>query len=329
MSPGQKIDERGMSWWPDASIETLRQRAQWLKQIREFFETREVMEIETPVLSPASIPDPNIESLQTLVNQQKYYLQTSPELYMKRLLAAGSGPIYQISRVFRDGELGPLHNPEFTLVEWYRPGFGQAELMQEVADLVHTLLGSDPIRNASKTISYQALFLERTHIDPLEIDWAALFSWCETNQLSCPIHESDGWNAAMDWLLSFVIQPAMQDMVFVTDYPASQASLARLDPENSAVARRFELFIDGVEMANGFEELTDVVEQRHRFEQENKIRESKGLPLMTLDRLFFEALESGMPETAGVALGLDRLLMHKTNSRKVQEVMSFSGFCCG
>jgi len=197
------------SWRPDASIETLRLRAQWLKQIREFFEARGVLEVETPVLSAASVPDSNIESLQTFVNQQKCYLQTSPELYMKRLLAAGSGPIYQVSRVFRGGELGPLHNPEFTLVEWYRPGFGQEQLIQEVTDLVQILLELDPANNPIKTISYQGLFLEHTYIDPLKIDWPVLFSWSEKNQLSCPIQESDGWDAALDWLLSIVIQPAI------------------------------------------------------------------------------------------------------------------------
>jgi len=319
----------GESWRPEASIETLRLRAQWLKQIRQFFEARGVLEVETPILSPASVPDPHIESMQAWVNGQPQYLQTSPELYMKRLLAAGSGPIYQIARVFRDGEAGQLHNPEFTLVEWYRPGFDQHELMQEVADLIHTLMGSDPTNptiesDPIKKIRYQDLFLEHAGIDPLVIDWAAFLLWCEQNSLSCPVVQADGWDAAMDWLLSIVIQPVMRGMIFVIDYPASQASLARLDPGNLTVARRFELFVDGIEIANGFEELIDVIEQRQRFERENKIRESKGLQSVPFDRLFLDALESGMPETAGVALGLDRLLMCKTGSSRVADVLSFT-----
>ena len=312
-----------MSWRPTASFEILRLRAQWLGQIRSFFRERSVLEVETPVLSYGSVPDPHIESMQTRVNGRSRYLQTSPELYMKRLLVAGSGPIYQIARVFRDGEAGQLHNPEFTLVEWYRPGFDQYELMQEVADLFHRLMGTEPVK-PFKTISYQDLFLEYAGIDPLVTDWAVFRSQCEENHWSCPVTEIDGWDASMDWLLSLVIQPAMRGPIFVTDYPASQASLARLDPDNPSVARRFELFVDGIEMANGFEELTDVVEQRQRFELENAIRKQKGLQPVPLDRLFLEALESGLPETAGVALGLDRLLMCKTESNKVSDVMSFT-----
>lgn len=312
-----------MSWRPTASFETLRLRAQWLGQIRSFFRERSVLEVETPILSYASVPDPHIESMQARVNGQSRYLQTSPELYMKRLLAAGSGPIYQIARVFRNGEAGYLHNPEFTLVEWYRPGFDQYELMREVTDLFHMLMGSDP-NNSFKQFSYQNLFLEYAGIDPLVTDWSVFLSRCEENLWSCPVVETDGWDTAMDWLLSIVIQPAMRGPIFVTDYPASQASLARLDPDNPAVSRRFELFVDGIEMANGFEELTDVVEQRQRFELENEIRKQKGLQPVPLDMLFLEALESGLPETAGVALGLDRLLMCKTGGNKVSDVMSFT-----
>lgn len=312
-----------MSWRPTASFETLRLRAQWLGQIRSFFQERSVLEVETPVLSYASVPDPHIESMQTRVNGQSQYLQTSPELYMKRLLAAGSGPIYQIARVFRNGEAGYLHNPEFTLVEWYRPGFDQYELMREVGDLFHRLMGSDP-NNSFKQVGYQNLFLEYAGIDPLVTDWAVFRLRCEKNHWSCPVMETDGWEAAMDWLLSIVIQPAMRGPIFVIDYPASQASLARLDPDNPAVARRFELFVDGIEMANGFEELTDADEQRQRFELENEIRKQKGLQPVPLDMLFLEALESGLPETAGVALGLDRLLMRKTGNNTVGDVMSFA-----
>ncbi|MCW8962504.1 MAG: EF-P lysine aminoacylase EpmA [Gammaproteobacteria bacterium] len=310
------------SWQPDVSLETLRLRAQWLKQIREFFDSRQVLEVETPVLSPASVPDPNIESLQTRVNQQRQYLQTSPELYMKRLLAAGSGPIYQISRVFRDGEIGRLHNPEFTLVEWYQPGYSQRQLIDEVTELVIGLCGLHHALTPVQLISYSELFQDHAGINPLRQDWAELDRYCQAKQLQCPV-DNDDWSVAMDWLLALVIQPAMQGLVFVVDYPAAQASLARLDPDNPAIARRFELFINGVEMANGFEELTDAAQQRQRFMQENRDRKSMGMQEIALDEKFLAALEAGFPETSGVALGLDRLLMWKTGSEKVQEVMSF------
>lgn len=314
-----------MIWQPTANLETLRLRAQWLSQIRVFFQQRDVLEVETPILSTASVPDPHIESLQTQVNGQMHYLQTSPELYMKRLLAADSGSIYQISRVFRDGEIGRLHNPEFTLVEWYQPGYSQQQLMVEVAELVIQLCGPDQDASRLQTIRYRELFEQTTGINPHQVDWKSFNQYCASNQLQCPVYdENDDWVVAMDWLLATVIQPDMPGMVFVTDYPATQASLARLDPDNPAIARRFELFIDGIEMANGFEELTDVQEQRQRFEQENRERQSRGLVTVPLDKLFLAALESGLPQTSGVALGLDRLLMWKLGSKKVQEVMSFA-----
>jgi len=311
-----------MTWQPTASLETLKIRAQWLREIRAFFLQREVLEVETPILSPASVPDPLIESLQTEVNGQSAYLQTSPELYMKRLLAAGSGPIYQIGRVFRDGEMGRLHNSEFTLVEWYRPGYSQQQLMGEVADLVMYLKGSDPFKYLKyQTTTYRALFEQSTDINPHRKDWHALAQYCEATQSICP--ERDDWSAAMDWLLSTVIQRDMQGMLFVTDYPAAQASLARLDPDNPVVARRFELFIDGIEMANGFEELTDAEQQRQRFTHENSQRNMRGQQAVALDEDFLQALESGMPETSGVALGLDRLLMWALGMKNIQQPMSF------
>lgn len=315
-----------MNWQPTASLETLQLRAQWLSEIRGFFRQRKVLEVETPILSPASIPDPNIESLQTQANGQTVYLQTSPELYMKRLLVAGSGPVYQISRVFRQGEVGRLHNPEFTLVEWYQPDYSQQQLMDEVADLVILLCKLDQEATRLQTIRYRELFEQTTGVNPLEVDWQRLNQYCESNQLQCPVYNNrdNDWPVAMDWLLSTVIQPDMQGLMFIIDYPAAQASLARLDADNPAIARRFELFIDGIEMANGFEELTDAQEQRQRFEQENRQRQSRGLATIPLDEAFLAALESGLPQTSGIALGLDRLLMWKLGCKTVQEVMSFA-----
>ena len=312
-----------MSWRPDASLEMLRQRAQWLSRTRDFFRQRQVLEVETPQLSSASIPDPNIQSLQTTVHGRPQYLQTSPELYMKRLLAAGSGPVYQVSRVFRDAEVGRWHNPEFTLVEWYQPGFSLQQLMQEVADLVIHLceLERDGLR--VEAVTYRQLFEKHTGINPLYEDRQSLIALCNARQLDCPVIDED-WGSAMDWLLAMVIQPQMQGLVFVYDYPASQASLARLDPNNPDIARRFELFIDGIEMANGFEELTDVHEQLQRFHEENRRRALLDMEQVVMDEMFLDALRSGLPETAGVALGLDRLLMWSTGSSHINQVMSFA-----
>ena len=310
-----------MNWQPGATLDMLRTRAAWLRIIRQFFQGRGVLEVETPVLSPATVPDPNIDSLITHVNQQQYYLQTSPELYMKRLLAAGSGPVYQVARVFRDGETGRLHNPEFTLVEWYRPGFDQHELMQELGKLASALLGYDI---EYQLLTYSDLYQDYTGLDPLHEDWPALSAYCAANQQSCP--QDIEWSAAMDWLMVSVIQPAMHGWVFVHDYPASQASLARLHPENPAVARRFELFVDGIELANGFEELTDADEQRQRFEQENQTRQDNGKAAVILDENMLAALQSGLPECSGVALGLDRLLMWASRQTEVAHTMSFTPF---
>lgn len=302
-------------------MDMLRTRAAWLQAVRTFFAARDVLEVETPILSTASVTDPHIDSLTTTVNRRQYYLQTSPELYMKRLLAAGSGSIYQVARVFRDGEIGNLHNPEFTLVEWYRPGFGQSELIQEVLDLVGCLVGDD-IECAECT--YRELYQEHAGLDPLQENWSAFTDCCRALALDSPRHEH--WDSAMDWLMVSVIQPAMRGWVYVCDYPASQASLARLHPDNPAVARRFELFVDGIELANGFEELTDATQQRQRFEQENQARRNSGKAVVPIDEHMLAAMQSGLPECSGVALGLDRLLMWASQQQTVAGVMSFTPF---
>ncbi|HEY5733936.1 MAG TPA: EF-P lysine aminoacylase EpmA [Gammaproteobacteria bacterium] len=311
-------------WRPTASIELLRIRAAWLTKIRSFFAARDVLEVDTPVLSNASVTDPNIESLLTTVNGKRYYLQTSPELYMKRLLAAGSGPIFQVAHVFRDGEQGRLHNPEFTLVEWYRPAFDQFQLMREVSALVSELTGREIPEEEVRYLTYTELFEQHTGLDPMHENWSALNEFCASRQLHCPV--DDHWEGAMDWLLAMVIQPVMRGLVFVNDFPAAMASLAKLDDNNPRVARRFELFIDGIEMANGFEELTDVDEQQQRFIRENQQRQAAGKPLIAIDEAFLGALGAGIPETSGVALGLDRLLMWSLQLDHVTRAMSFSPF---
>ena len=318
-------------WRPAAALETLRLRARWLKTIRAFFDVRGVLEVETPVLGPATVTDLHIESLRARLGGREMFLQTSPEFYMKRLLAAGSGPIYQLGRAFRGDERGDLHSPEFTLLEWYRPGFDQYRLMREVGELVAQLrrAGDDGDDDNNKDgdieiTPYRELFLRHTDIDPFTRDWQALSEWCRAHRHDCPIAREDGWDAALDWLLATVIGPRMRGLRFINDYPAGQAALARLDPDNPTTARRFELFIDGVEIANGFEELTDADEQQRRFAADNARRRASGRRAAPVDEHLLAALRHGMPETAGVALGLDRLLRWHCAADSVREVMAFA-----
>jgi lysyl-tRNA synthetase class 2 len=308
-------------------VRMLRARADLLRRVRGFFEAHGVMEVCTPVLSQAAGTDPAIEPLRTRYTGPEYprgldlYLQTSPEFPMKRLLAGGSGPIYQVAQVFRDGEYGPRHNPEFSLLEWYRPGFDHHDLMAEVADLVSVCLQSDL---AVEKVSYLDLFREHLGWDPLLAPLSVLEDSAREHDLSVSgISSRDQW---LDLFMSLLIEPQLggEGLTFIYDYPASQASLARLNPDDPAVASRFELYYRGVELANGFHELADAREQRRRFEQENRLRQRHGQHLMPLDENLLTALESGFPDCAGVALGLDRLLMLKLNASCLDDVLSFS-----
>lgn len=307
----------------------MRSRARLLQRLRAFFEERGVLEVETPVLSSAAATDAALESFCTRwlgsdrPAGQTLYLQTSPELPMKRLLAAGSGPIYQVCKVFRDGERGRFHHPEFTLLEWYRPGWQLGALIDEVAALVRVLLDRPSL--TAKVVRYRDLFLERFELDPWEAGIPALRSAAreaglvgrERLELS-----RDGW---LDLLLSQCIEPTLGRgcMTFIRDYPPSQAALARVCPGPPPVAGRFELYLDGIELANGFDELTDPAEQRSRFESDLRARKAAGLPQPPIDEAFLEALESGLPSSAGVALGLDRLLMHALRVEHIDSVLTF------
>ncbi len=311
-----------MSSLPDR----LRARAELLCRVRRFFDARGVMEVCTPVLSRAAGTDPAIEPLRTRYTGPEYpqgldlYLQTSPEFPMKRLLAAGSGPIYQLAQVFRDGEYGPRHNPEFTLLEWYRPGFDHHQLMDEVADLVRACLGE---ALEVEKITYVDLFLEHLGFHPLDADLAELRAAAEQRRLAVEgLTDRNEW---LDLFMSLVIEPRLgrDRLTFIHDYPASQASLARLNSRDSRLASRFELYFRGVELANGFHELTDAAEQRRRFEEENRQREKKGQRRLPLDENLLAALEAGLPDCAGVALGLDRLLMLSLDACCLADVLSF------
>lgn len=316
-------------WRPSAELSALRARAALLARVRAFFAERGVLEVETPVLSRFASTDSALESLETRYQGpgapagQSLWLHTSPEFAMKRLLAAGAGPIYQVCKVFRDGEYGRLHNPEFSLLEWYRPGFDADRLMDEVAELVAGLLGGDWPR---QSFSYLELFQHQLGVDPHRASGDQLAAIARQAGLSLPkadVLDRQGW---LDLLLTHLIEPQLGRgcLTFVYDYPASQCSLARLAHRGELlVAERFELYLQGVEIANGFHELTDPGEQRQRFEADNASRLGRGQREMPLDLSLLAALESGLPDCSGVALGIDRLLMVMTQADSLARVLAF------
>lgn len=320
------MDINKTDWRPDASLETLKLRAQLLKRTRAFFEKRNVLEVETPALSRAATTEPHLSSWQVstpIKSEQTFYLNTSPELPMKRLLAAGSGDIYQLCKVFREGELGARHNPEFTLLEWYRTGFDMQALMREVDDYLSEILANN-LKAKTEYISYQQVFMEYASCDPFDANKTVLKQVFTdyTQQATQGIGDGD-W---LDLIMSQVVEPQLPKdrLVFVTHYPASQASLARLTSEDTRVAERFEVFAGGLELANGFHELTDVREQRQRIEYENRTRREQGLPQVNIDERFLAALEHGLPDCSGVAVGFDRLVMLAAGKTDINQVLSFS-----
>jgi lysyl-tRNA synthetase class 2 len=320
------------AWQPSAERATLHLRAELLARIRTFFAARGVLEVETPMLSVAAITDPNLASFSTVYagpgprHGRTLYLHTSPEFPMKRLLAAGSGCIYQIARVFRDGEAGRRHNPEFTLLEWYRVGFDHHRLMDEVAELVMELLARRLPLAEPERLSYREAFQYHLDLDPHRATVAELAARAERHQVpippGMPADRTDPW---LDLLLTHRIEPHLGPgrLTFLYDYPASQAALARLRPGEPPVGERFELYLNGVELANGFHELGDAGEQRRRFEQENAVRRALGLPPMPVDENLLAALEAGLPDCAGVALGVDRLVMLAAGKPSIQDVIAF------
>lgn len=316
-----------MNWRPSALPDSLQRRALLNACARDFFARRGVLEVETPLLSVAAATDPQLSSLPVAAapGEAPRWLHTSPEFPMKRLLAAGSGPIYQITRVFRGGESGRWHNPEFTLLEWYRPGFGLAELMLELRDFIAAVAapqGRPPPEAA--IVSYSDLFLQEAGVEPLTAAAGDLQAAAARLGLAAPagLHAREDW---LDLLLSLHIQPRLRGrgLLFVERWPAAQAALARLCPDDPRAACRFEAFLDGVEIANGFHELGDAAEQRRRFEADNAARAARGLPPMPLDERLLMALETGLPDCSGVALGLDRLLMWLCGARHLDEVLAF------
>lgn len=317
--------------WRPAARHALQLRATLLARIREFFASHGVLEVDTPVLSQAAATDPALLSFKTVyhgpgpLSGQTLYLHTSPEFPMKRLLAAGSGSIYQICKVFRDGESGSQHNPEFSLLEWYRTGYDHFDLMDEVEMLLRTILADIAPLDSVTHWTYRELFREFTGIDPFHTTIDELETLLRTRHGVTPVGLGhDRLDAWLDLVITHVIEPDLgPGLVFVRDYPASQSSLARLRPGRPPVAARFEAYLDGIELANGFHELTDADEQRRRFAADCEQRRVQGLDIVTVDQHLLAALQDGLPDCAGVALGIDRLLMVASRARRLDEVIAF------
>lgn len=315
-----------MDWYPSAPLANLRRRAQILADIRGFFAERDVWEVETPLLSAAANTDPNLDSLTCSYRgpgapaDGVLWLQTSPEFSMKRLLAAGSGSIYQICRAFRGDERGRRHNPEFTMLEWYRVGFDHHQLMDELADLVSLVAG----QRRRRLLTYREAFLTHAGVDPFLASQAELSACLADHGIDVPtaLPDRDAW---LDLVLSFVVTPALDSacMTFIVDFPPSQAALARIRDDQPAVAERFELFLGGMELANGFHELADPQEQAARFHAERERRRAEGLVVPDVDERLLAALGAGLPECSGVAVGLDRLVMAACGTARIDEVIAF------
>lgn len=313
------------NWQPSASLEVLQARAEIIQHIRQFFAERGVLEVDTPQLCHSSGTDPNIESMPVSFKQfgeseaATCYLQTSPEFPMKRLLASGIGDIYQICKTFRNGEVGRHHNPEFLMLEWYRVGFDHHALMNEVDALLTAILHSPK----AQRLTYREAFQLYLQIDPFESSLEDLQLCVKAHDLHTSFELSrDGW---LQLLMSHFIEPQLgqEAPCFIYDFPASQASLAQINPHNPLVAERFEVYIQGIELANGFHELQNAQEQRARFMQDLQYREAQNQPLIPLDEHFLQALEAGLPDCSGVALGVDRLIMLALKKSSIQEILSF------
>lgn len=297
-------------------LEIVHLRAALYEKIRAFFAKKNIVEVETPLLCQHTVTDFHIDSFSVFDR----FLQTSPEYAMKRLLASGSGSIYQICKAFRQGESGHQHNPEFTILEWYRVGFDHHALMQEVDELLQFILHTLP----SEKISYQDLFLKNLNVDPFKTNLDTLKKIILENKIAINVDNMD-FDGALQILLTHVIEPnlGLGKPLFLYDFPVSQCALAKIRDELFPVAERFELYLNGMEIANGFHELTDAKEQEKRFQQDQIKRRHHQKFVPAIDYRFIAALQAGLPECAGVAMGLDRLLMYWVKSQCMQDVICF------
>lgn len=310
---------KASQWQPHATFEVRRERAAMLRYLRDFFYTRDVLEVETPILSQSTVTDVYIDSFQVPTASGDYYLQTSPEYHMKRLLASGAGSIYQITKAFRHESAGQFHNPEFSMLEWYRPGFDFFDLMREVEALCCGYLGVADARY----MTYQAVFEAYVGCNPHECTLSEIQSLIKQQACQCGFVDQMSIDDGLMWLMSEVIEPQLKQepLVFVYDYPVSQASLAVV---SSGVAKRFELYIYGVELANGFLELTDVNIQRERFLRDQEKRRALNQWVPDMDERLLSAMQAGLPNCCGVALGLDRLLQVGMKLGSISETLNFN-----
>ena len=316
-----------MNWQPTASIEQLKSRAKVIQTIRQFFANRDVLEVDTPAMSHATVTDIHLHTFQTefvgpgYADGRKLYFMTSPEFHMKRLLAAGSGCIYQICKSFRNEENGRYHNPEFTMLEWYRVGFDHHQLMDEMDELLQLVLGC----GYAQRMSYQQAFLTVLGVCPLEASMTELKRVAAELGLSDIAEPEQDRDTLLQLLFSIGVEGKIgQDVpAFVFDFPASQAALAKINPQDPRVADRFEVYFKGIELANGFHELDNPAEQLKRFEEDNLKREEMGLAPQPIDYHLIEALKAGLPDCAGVALGIDRLIMLSLGCDHIDQVTAF------
>jgi lysyl-tRNA synthetase class 2 len=315
------------NWCPSASIEVLKQRALVIQKVRHFFAVRDVLEVDTPALSHSTVTDEHLHSFSTQFNHPfapkacTLYLQTSPEFAMKRLLSAGSGAIYQICKSFRNEETGRFHNPEFTMLEWYRPDFDHLQLMTEIDELMQTVLGCE----TAERVTYQDSFKQHLQCDPLTATLAEIKALAKHHGYGDLADSENNKDTLLMLLFSQHVEPhiGQNRPCFVMDFPASQAALAKISATNPLVAERFELYFQGVELANGFHELTDGPEQRRRFQEDNAKRIGNGLDIMPIDENFIAAINFGLPDCAGVALGIDRLIMLALGCTSIEQVIAF------
>ena len=313
----------------DSLHAALRLRARLYARVRRFFAERDVLEIETPILSAAGNTDPNIESFTTRFSGHVdagaplRWLRTSSEFPQKRLLAAGIGDCYELGRVFRNGEAGRRHNPEFTMLEWYRVGWDHRRLIDETVELVRAALALVGKSAEVQKYTYRELFRTALNLDPFAAGDAELQAALGDVQIDPDGLWRDDW---LDLLLTHRIQPAFpaDRITVISDYPATQCALAKIRADDSPVAERFELYVGAQELANGYHELTDAAEQRARFERDNARRRERGLIEVPIDARLLAALEQGMPDCAGVALGVERLLMAMLGTDDIRDVLAFA-----
>lgn len=308
-------------WRPTARHATLQQRARMLRAARDYFAATRTLEVETPALSAAAVSDVHLASIETQRCGQPAYLHTSPEYAMKRLLAAGSGDIYQIAKVYRDGEVGRHHNPEFTLIEWYRLGHDHHQLMDDVEQLLGCLMPARCVDRGER-LSYREALQLHAQVDAFDDPTSILLATLQQASIDVPASIHGDRDALLDLIMAAMVGPQLgqRRMTFVYDYPATQASLARV---RGAVASRFELYLDGLELANGFHELGNAQEQRARFQQDLQQRTLRGLPIRPIDEHLLSALSHGLPDCAGVAVGFDRVVMCAIGARHIDEVLTF------